>query len=111
MNPVSDHTGGGGALTVWRVLGLLSALAGHMLWSLRVRSLFGAFGLAERYLSPDQHISLGTDYVHQLLMFYGALLLGIGIATALGAGVLSEMTRRLTSSNDYADRGTAATTD
>jgi hypothetical protein len=104
MNPIRVSTGGGGARTTWRVLGLLSALAGVTCFVLAGPFLVQTFGFVERHLSPDQHITLGTDYVHKVLMFNGALLLGVGIAMTLGARKLSEMIHRLTSPNDLTDR-------
>ena len=95
MDPVRHNNIRGSARTIWRVLGLLAALAGVTCFVLAGPLLVHTFEFAERYMSPDQHITLGTDYVRQLLMIDGAFLLGIGIAITLGARVLGATTPRL----------------
>ena len=104
MNPIRHRTSGDRARIAWRVFGLLLVLSGVTCFVLAGPFLVQTFGFAERYLSPDQHITLGTDYVRQLLMFYGALLLGMGTAIALGARQLLEMSCRLTSPIESTDR-------
>lgn len=96
MNPIRHRTTGGSTRTIWRVLGLLLALAGIACLLLAGPFFVHTLGFAEKYLSPDQHITAqGIEYIHRQLMFYGAVLLGIGIAIALGARVMSEMIPRL----------------
>jgi hypothetical protein len=98
MNPIRHGISGGSARTIWRVLGLVSVLAGIVCFVLAGPLLVRTFEFAERYLSPDQHITLGIDYVGQLLMLFGACLLGIGIAIALRAAALCEMIAGLVAS-------------
>jgi len=78
------------------VLGLILALAGIACFLLSGPLFVHTLGFAEKYLSPNQHITVNTiKYIHQVLPLVGVLLLVVGISVVVWPVVFSEMITRL----------------
>lgn len=96
MTPVRHYISRGSVRTAWRVLGLLVTLAGVACFVLDGPLFVHALGFAERYLSPDQHITVvGIEYIHRQLTVAGALLLAVGVSVVIWAAAFSELISRL----------------
>lgn len=96
MNSARHNTSVGSARTAWRVLGLLLALAGVACFVLEGPLFVHTLGFAERYLSPDQHITVkGIEYIHRELTVAGALLLAVGLSVVIWAAAFSKAISRL----------------